>query len=210
MSIQLELRFAGRPVYRGHDHYWSVIRDLGKRGWFTKQEILERCNDSKDKCLMDFMRRLIKAGYVRVVKTTFVPTPGKRQLKRDVYELLKRPALTPILNRDGSAGTQGLGQLNMWTAMKALPQFDNKELAAVASTEDVNVTVAAAGEYARHLCRAGYLQIVSKPKPGAGCIYRLRKSLYTGPKPPMILRTKLVYDQNRGEVIGPVIAEEAA
>ena len=31
MSIQLELKVtAGKPIYRGHDHYWSVIRDLGK------------------------------------------------------------------------------------------------------------------------------------------------------------------------------------
>ncbi len=29
MSIQLELKVtAGKPIVRGHDHYWSVIKDI--------------------------------------------------------------------------------------------------------------------------------------------------------------------------------------
>lgn len=211
MSIQLELTVtAGKPIYRGHDHYWSVIRDLGKSGRFTKNEVALRCNDPKDKCIDDFIGRLKLAGYLRVAETTYGPTEHNGRARRDVYELVKRPVQTPILNRDGSVGTQGLGRLNMWTAMRALPQFDKRELAAAASTEDVNVTVETASDYARRLYKAGYLQIVRKSKPGMACIYRLKHSLNTGPKPPMILRSKMVYDQNRGEVIGPVIAEEAA
>ncbi|WP_298815431.1 hypothetical protein [uncultured Roseibium sp.] len=62
MSIQLELRVeAQKPIYRGHDHYWTVIRDLGRNGnLFTFQEIDLRCNDTDGECIGEFLRRLIR------------------------------------------------------------------------------------------------------------------------------------------------------
>ncbi|ADZ70091.1 hypothetical protein [Polymorphum gilvum] len=212
MPIQLELKVtAGTPVYRGHDHYWSVIRDLGAGGGlFTRDEVCKRCNDPTDRCIDDFLGRLKKAGYLKVVRSEFGPTARGGKARADVYELLKRPAQTPIVNRDGSIGTQGLGQAQMWTAMRSLPHFTKHELAIVASTELVRVAVEAASRYARLLEKAGYLQVVRGGRPGTPRVWRLKPSMNTGPQAPKILTGKVVWDANRQQVMGTMDAVEVA
>jgi hypothetical protein len=37
---------------------------------------------------------------------------------------------------------------------------------------------------------------------------RLKPSMNSGPRPPMILRAKLVFDQNRHRLVGDIMAEE--
>ncbi|WFE92283.1 hypothetical protein K1718_13235 [Roseibium porphyridii] len=211
MSIQLELRVtAGKPIYRGHDHYWSVIRDLGKNAHFTKFEIAQRCNDPTDKCIDDFLGRLKKAGFIETVKTTYGPTAKNGRARRDVYRLVRRPATTPLLNRDGTVGIQSLGQANMWKAMRAVSQFNKHELAVVATTDEVTVSVETASRYARLLDQAGYLQVLKAGGPGVPRVWRLKPSMNTGPKAPKILRSKMVYDSNRMEIMGRPQAEECA
>jgi len=209
MSIQLELQVtAGKPVYRGHDHYWSVIRDLGKKAHFTKFEIAQRSNDPTDKCIDDFLGRLKKAGYIETVESTYGPTAKNGRARRDIYRLVKRPAATPMLNRDGSVGQQGLGQLHMWNAMRALGPFSKHELSVSATTDDVGVSVETASRYARLLEEAGYLQVLRPGGPNVPRLWRLKPSMNTGPNAPKILRSKLVYDPNRGEIVGAPVAEE--
>ena len=212
MSIQLELRVtAGTPIYRGHDHYWSVIRDLGKGGAiFTLNEVGLRTNDPVNDCVIDYVRRLIKAGYVEVTGAKKTLTNLRRHTVQQEYRLLKRPKATPKLNRDGSQAKQGIGQEQLWTAIRALSSFDTRELAIAATTDDVAVAVETAKSYARHLETAGYLQIL---RPGSGPvsrIWRLKPSMNTGPKPPRILRSKMVYDANRKEIMGQPVAVEVA
>lgn len=213
MSIQLELTVTNaKPVFRGHDHYWSVIRDLGKDTHFTRQEVALRSNDTTDRCIDDFLGRLIKAGYVEVVGTQSSQSPHVRNkaIRIDVLKLVRRPKATPILNRDGSVGTQGLGQLNMWTAMRSLSQFAKQELAITATTDEVNVSVSTALRYARSLESAGYLQIVRPGGAAVARIWRLKPSMNTGPKAPKIFRSKMVYDANREAFMGQPVAEECA
>jgi ribosomal protein S8 len=211
MSIQLELKVtAGKPIYRGHDHYWSVIRDLGKNAHFTKHEIAQRSNDPTDKCIDDFLGRLKKAGYVETVESTFGPTAKNGRARRDVYRLVKRPAATPIINRDGSVGQQGLGQLHMWNTMRALGGFNKHELAVASTTDEVSVSVETASRYARLLEDAGYLQVLRPGGAGVARIWRLKPSMNTGPNAPKILKSKIVYDANLQEVMGTPIAEECA
>lgn len=211
MSIQLELRVtAGKPIYRGHDHYWSVIRDLAKGGHFTRHEIAQRSNDPTDKCIDDFLNRLKKAGYIETVDTEFVPTAKNGRMRRDIYNLIKNSSATPMINRDGSIGQQGLGQVHMWTAMRALAQFTKQELAISATTDDVDVSIETASRYARLLEKAGYLQILRPGGPNVARIWRLKPSMNTGPNAPKILRTKVVYDTNRQEIMGTPVAEECA
>ncbi|TYC53812.1 hypothetical protein FMN50_13650 [Rhodobacterales bacterium] len=212
MSIQLELRVtAGKPVYRGHDHYWSVIRDLGKGGnLFTLSQIGLRTNDPVNDCITDYLRRLIKAGIVEVAGSEKVLTNLRTTTTQQHYRVLKRPKATPRLNRDGSLAKQGLGQDQLWTAIRALSGFDTRELAIAASTDDVVVAVETAKSYARHLEAAGYLQVL---RPGSGPvsrIWRLKPSMNTGPTAPKILKSKMVYDPNRKEIMGAPLAEECA
>lgn len=211
MSIQLELKVtSGKPIYRGHDHYWSVIRDLGKVGFFTRQEIAQRSNDPTDKCIADFLKRLELAGYIETVTQEARKAPQGGFIQQNVFRLLKRPAATPVINRDGSAGAQGLGQLNMWNAMRALANFTSMELAISATTETVSVEKVSAQRYSRHLQDAGYLQILRPGGPRVQRIWRLKPSMNTGPEAPRILRSKMVYDANRHTIMGTPTAEECA
>lgn len=211
MSIQLELRVSnGKPVLRGHDHYWCVIRDIGKHNPFTLAEVAARSNDPRDKSIRDFLGRLVKAGYIEVLRTDHGPTARGGSVARHIYKLVRRPTATPIINRDGSIGTQGLANGQMWNAIRSLKQFDKRELALAATTADVQVEINTALAYARHLSNAGYLIVIRQGKSTTSSIWRLRPSMNTGPEAPRILRSKMVYDVNRGIVMGSPVAEECA
>lgn len=212
MSIQLELTVtAGKPIYRGHDHYWSVIRDLGKNdSHFTVREVALRSNDRDDYSISDFVKRLAKADYIEVVDTEKVPIDRGGYCTQYVYRLLKRPSATPIINRDGSHGTQGLRNQQMWNAMRLLPQFDKHELGVAATIPETEVSSVTAGSYAKRLAAAGYLQILRPGGANLTRIWRLKPSMNTGPRAPKILATKVVWDQNRSEIVGGAVAEECA
>jgi len=212
MSIQLELRVTtGTPIYRGHDHYWSVIREIGKAGaLFTRREVFGRCNDRNDDAVGDFLNRLNAGGFIKVVKQVRVPTGDSGTALHNVYRLLKRPFDTPVINRDGSLGVQGLAQLHMWNVMRTIERFHALDLAVMATTDEVDVPRTTAARYARHLQDAGYLEII---RPGRGPIpriWRLMPRMNTGPKPPKILRSKMVYDTNLETLMGTPVAKEIA
>ncbi|WP_035898218.1 hypothetical protein [Labrenzia sp. DG1229] len=211
MSIQLELKIAsGTPIYRGHDHYWSVIRDLGKNADFSLAEIAARSNDRTNKSISEFVNRLVRAGFLEVVRTERGPTARGGLVGRHVYRLARNQVRTPILDRKGKTGTQGLGNSFMWNAMRSLTFFDKHELSLTASTPDVQISVSTAFTYAMHLERAGYLNIVRKGKSTTPTKWRLKPSMNTGPDAPKILRSKMVYDVNRGQIMGSPVAEECA
>lgn len=211
MTIQLELRVSnGKPVLRGHDHYWSVIRDIGKENPFTLAEVAARSNDPTNKSIGDFLGRLAKAGYVEVLSTEYGPTARGGSVARYVYRLVRRPIATPIINRDGSIGTQGLANAQMWNAIRSLKQFDKRELSLAATTAEVQVAINTALAYARHLANAGYLIVVRQGKSTTSTIWRLKPSMNTGPEAPRILKSKMVYDVNRRAIMGNPIAEECA
>ncbi|WP_417691521.1 hypothetical protein [Roseibium sp.] len=217
MSIQLEFRVTtGKPVYRGHDHYWSVIRDLGRGGQlFTFREIDLRCNDLDGECIGEFLRRLRRAGFLEVVETRQVSTAGsgptnQKVIHQKIYRLLKRPSATPIINKNGSIGRQGLGQVQLWNAMRCLNAFDTRELTLAANTPQVEVRIETARTYVFHLENAGYLQVLRAGKGTIGSIWRLKPGMNTGPRPPKILRSKMVYDSNRQQIMGTPVAVEVA
>jgi len=202
VMVQLTAR-----VPRGHQGFWEIIRELhrGKKSW-TFQEVVERSNVSDD-TVRDFLRRLLKAGYIvengRTAKTTF-------------YRLAKDQPNAPSLRRDGSpANEPGLGQEQMWRAMKMLSRFDARELALHATIATVPVTLVSAKTYIKRLKRAGYLSEVSpaKPghKPGTGKLatYRLLPHMNTGPLAPQIQTTDFVWDPNRRTVMGPEAGKPA-
>ncbi|QDG74430.1 hypothetical protein [Labrenzia sp. PHM005] len=212
MSIQLELRVTtANPICRGHDHYWRVIRDLTNDGdTFTRRDVAQSANDRTDKCVADFIKRLVAAGYAEIIEQRQHDAMSNDIGIFNVYRLLKRPARTPIVNRDGTLGVQGLAQFNMWTSMRALNSFDSVELAAVSSTDKVEVQKTTAQRYARHLQDAGYLAILRPGAPNVGRIWRLKPSMNSGPNPPKILRSKMVYDTNLKKIMGTPVATEVA
>lgn len=122
----------------------------------------------------------------------------------------------PRLRRDGSRVTMGLSQEQMWRTLRLLTTDTNAiELAAHASTPAVPVDRVAANDYLQTLNTAGYL-ICTKEGKGRGnggtlARYRIKPARNTGPRPPMVCRTRVVYDPNEDKVVwSPAINDEDA
>lgn len=122
----------------------------------------------------------------------------------------------PRVRRDGTRVTQGLAQEQMWRTLRMLRGDTNaRELAAHASSSLAPVAETAAADYLRTLATAGYLDCTA-PSTGTArgrvqARYRLRADRNTGPKPPMVCRTKVVFDPNLCEVVwAPTVTEEDA
>ena len=188
-----------RPVHeatltvplRGHQHFWSTMRDLGR---FTTADIHGSSNANKA-CVQDFMRRLVKAG--------IIAEAGRQDTTGDmIFAIVKDLGPeAPAVRRDGSlAQRPGVGNEQMWRAMKMLSTFTARELAIAASTDDVTVKERTAGAYITHLHRVGYLSLAAAATHKGQAQYRLIKR--TGPLAPMIQRTSFVWDPNLREVVG--------
>jgi len=199
LALQVDKR---TPIRRGSAHYWSVIRDLtaGPGGLdrpVALTEILERSAATDHRTVRGFLRTLAAAGLVE-------PLPGSPPR----WRVLKRPTQLPPLTRDGQRVASKTQQ--MWNTIRALPSFTATEVAVAASIEGSIVQVSSAKTYVLLLAHAGYLKVERAGGPNVPSIYRLRPSMNTGPLPPKILRTKLVYDPNRNEIVGPSEAEEVS
>lgn len=148
----------------------------------------------------EYRRALLAAGIVRVV--TKAP-----KFSASTYELVVDEGLNhPRLRQDGSRVTQGLGNEQMWRALRVLPgDISAPELAITSSTTAVTVVASTARAYLGWLHRAGYVeQTVAGHGVGAGGIsarYRLRPEKNTGPRPPMITAVRAVYDSNLEAIV---------
>lgn len=207
MSILLSLQVSGaKRVRRGHEHYWACILKLGRNGAsFKSKDVVDLCDIDRPEFVYDYLRRLEKAGYIKDVGKA---PRGKG--RPAVFELVRAPQETPRINRDGSPGLQGNAQKQMWNAMRILPIFSAQELAVQSSTDEVKVPASSAKRYCTSLVSAGYLSVRD---PGSGsrpAIYSLKPGHNTGPRPPAVLRGKAVWDQNRKQIMGRVLAEEEA
>ncbi|PTW61393.1 hypothetical protein C8N35_102102 [Breoghania corrubedonensis] len=207
MAAVLKLREQanGRPILRGHEHFWSVILDLTRAGeTFTLKDVASGCNDRTDSSVTDYVRRLTVAGYLDTVGQT-----DEGRYSKPIYKLIKRQAEAPRLRRDGTELPPPAQQL-MWNTMRNLLKggFCARELAQFASIDEVTVPLVTAKSYLKHLDSAGYLHCL---EPGRGrhlARWRLKPSMNTGPKAPKILRTQAVYDPNLNEIPGTADAEE--
>ena len=106
-------------------------------------------------------------------------------------------------DKDGKAVSAGRGMEAMWHAMRHfLRDFDALQLAAHASTEEHPVSLETAKSLIGILSQAGYL-IEVRPfgKSKNKVLWTLDPKMNTGPRPPMIQRTKTIYDPNLGRVV---------
>ena len=194
---------------------WQAVRQApgAECGGFTLADLSCQANIEVD-LIREYFKGLVAAGYLGRQEP-----PGRAQAAR--YWLARDAGIeAPRVRRDGSEVTQGLGQEQMWRTLRLLRGDTNaRELAAHASTRRAPVTESAAAQYLSVLRQAGYLDMV-RPKPTgkAGTSRRARYSMKArphgaapGPKPPMLCRTKVVFDPNLMAVVwAPEITEETA
>lgn len=192
---------------RGFDQLWKTMREVGTDGRvFTIRDIERNTRRQRFQDVQDYVRRLEKANILSCVGA--VRDGAWKGAKQ--YTLLSAPRMTPSVDRSGKQVFKHRGQSQMWTAMRSMDQFSKHDIALSASTEECEVKVSTAERYIQALKAAGYFLIVQESRPGRAAYYRLRPDMKTGPLPPRILRTKVVYDQNKNKIIGPVEFNEAA
>ena len=204
MSIVLKLSLAGSAkLLRGQAHYWKVMRDQHvERGWFTITTINQASNAPRQE-IARFVRRLAAAGYIECVDSRETRSSPEKQ-----YRIVRNQAECPRISK---GYVQQTGQRNMWNLLRGPMGRDgitSRDLAAFASTEEVPVGLETAKAYIKTLSGAGYVTCLVKGGPGKPAVWRLKPAMNTGPLPPMILRSKMVYDQNSDRIIGDVLAEE--
>ena len=178
---------------------WEALRRLDGR-WATTRELRDETLLTIDS-VRDYLSGLAAAGYVERQAGNGRPgSPITWRLVRDIG------VEAPRVRRDGTPVTQGQKRENLWQAMRILRSFTPRELAVSARTPECMVGVTEAAEYCRYLHMAGYL---SKSQPGTdlslsrgklGPTYQMHATAFTGPRAPMIQRTRRVWDPNRNEV----------
>lgn len=177
---------------------WEAIR--ARRDGFTLLDVA--CAADMDMATTRTYLQSLERGGFTVQSNETVRIGEEKQ-----YRLIKDNGLeAPRLTKDGQPVTQGRAQEQMWRTMRIMGgDFNCQELAGLASTTEVEVTQVAAKSYLKHLAHAGYVSVVAKGKGrGAGGTlsrYRFNSARYTGPRPPMVQRTKSIYDPNLGEVV---------
>lgn len=208
MSVVLRLQVGrSEKLRRGQDYFWSQMREHHSAGRnFTVGDIWCRSDDAHRATVSTFMRRLEAAGYIERTGEAQITLAGKRE---PTFRLVRQQHATPAVSKTGKASSQGRSQQNMWNVMRRERDgWTAAELAVSASTDDVAVTRNTALAYCTRLEQAGVLVVADKGGPGKPRRWWLKGSANTGPRPPMILRSKMVYDQNTARVIGEVLAEE--
>ncbi|BBF92395.1 hypothetical protein [Blastochloris tepida] len=204
MSIVLALKVdPGVPIRRGSAYFWRVIRDLtetDRDAAITVPDIHRQTAGADPATIRSFLQTLARAGILEELPT------ARGQAAR--WRVVRRPTHLPRLSRDGRVVPSG--QDAMWTAIRNHAEFDARDIAHSATTEERPVSLATALAYIQRLHHAGYLKVQRAGTPGQHAVYRLKRAMNTGPAAPMILRTKLVYDPNTHAVVGAAEAEEVA
>lgn len=160
---------------------------------FTISDIYDQTYVSRH-TIRSYLKSLVLAKYVARIEPEADAVREEAAIK---FKIIVDPVPhhAPRLNRNGEPVMQGSGVENMWRTMRMLTQFSPRDLAAHATTDIVTVTETTAKSYCSTLLRVGYLKVVSKASPPKKqAVYRLIRN--TGPNPPMIQRTKQVFDPN--------------
>ncbi|QND45334.1 hypothetical protein HB780_06180 (plasmid) [Rhizobium lusitanum] len=200
MQMFLDLTVVNvKPQRRGNRYFWKVILEATADGndRFAVRDILDKCDRDQRKTLIVFLQLLAKAGYAEEVPSE----------KDRYFRLLRRQSDCPSLTRDGKESSHGKCQQQMWNVMRReRGGFTVADLAIAASTDDIGVNRHTAGLYCRVLHRCGVLAL-RKDEDGQN-YYVLKGSANTGPKAPRRMAATVIYDPNREQIIGDVVAEE--
>lgn len=167
---------------------WDAISKM--RDGVTIRQLRDETTMKVDS-VREYVIGLEKAGYLERVN----PVESQNGAAAAVFKLINDIGVdAPRVRKDGSPVTAGQGRENMWSAMRIMRRFTARELAVAARTPDCFVAESTAADYAKHLCHAGYLRSQDDGS------YLMLPTAYTGPKAPMIQRTKVVWDPNQNKI----------
>ncbi|WP_062785944.1 hypothetical protein [Aquitalea pelogenes] len=181
----------------GRQRVWEAIR-ANRDGFYLAD--ISRAAKVDLATVRTYVQALERGGFIQQCNVTVKLAEAKQ------FAMVKDNGLeAPRLTAEGKPVIQGLVNEAMWRTMRMVRDFNFHELAALASTTEVSVAPGTARTYLKHLATAGYLIEIDKGHgKGAGGIptrYRFNPARNSGPRPPMIQRTKSVYDPNLGQVV---------
>lgn len=177
------------------ERMWAAMLKLSR---FQPVQLHAEAHPATARAVQSYIECLSKGGFINAVDEA----PTKYRL----WEVIKRQARAPMLDREGKELKPALGNLAMWRAMKVRKVFDAGQIATDATQGGVSCSLASAKAYVTVLLRCGYLRVDAKSRPGT--LARLRLIKDTGPLPPAVTRAKALFDRNTGELLLAQTAQE--
>lgn len=197
--IHLELVGLQTP----RERIWKQLRTLRR---FTLLELQDAIKPVVTFSTVEkYVEALVRGGYVKADERK--PKAPGAHYTAQAYTLARDAFEAPQVSRTGETTmTPGLVRLAMWRAMKALREFDFRDMQRAASTADHAVAERTAQNYLGALAKAGYLQPCSVRSNGHPTRYRLIRD--TGARAPVLTRRNTVFDRNTGEFTWQETAQE--
>ena len=173
--------------------YWALMRELTlSTGSFTCRDIAERSGARSENTVECYVHACARDGHLDVVGDRSPATPTGRPFK--LYAVKVTEKLDAPFEKSDRTPKMGAAHQQMWTAMRALPRFTTRELAVLASTDDVAISSDTARIFCWKLEQAGYLQELGRD--GRWRVLRIRPGKSTGPIPPAITGKGEVIERN--------------
>lgn len=177
----------------GPKAYWNAMRSLTlSAGSFTVRDVAERCNASSSNTVACYVHACKRGGHLEEVGER--PSGALNGQPFKLYAVKVTRRLDAPFEKEVHAPKFGAAHRQMWTAMRAMPRFTTRELAVLASTDEVVVTSNTARIFCWKLEQAGYIQELGRD--GRWRVLRLRPGKSTGPLPPAITIEGEVIDRN--------------
>lgn len=176
------------------ERIWAAARKLRQFTAMQLQDAVPRPILNLE-TIQDYLLQLSRAGYLE--RQNEQQQDARNKFGAVLYKLRKDSLDAPRVNKQGQPVTQGTATLAMWRAMKAIKEFDYRDVQRAANLGDLcRVTAQSAKSYVVLLARAGYFRTVREAQPGLPARYRLARD--TGAHAPAITRRKCVFDRNTG------------
>lgn len=203
ITSKTPIKKAGKLTVR--EYLWSKIR---QHQVFSTAQLIDKAPKhyklDNDKASY-YLKGWEKAGYLSSVITQ----TNNVLIRFKTYTLMKDTGTEPPrVDPKGQKITTGLGREQLWRTMRMIGQFNYKQLATIAATDEVIIAESEAKTYVSMLFKAGYLHCVQAAHNGGGlAVYILKSAAWTGNKPPMVKRQHIVFDQNNHEIVYPKLEE---
>ena len=182
---------------------WEEIRH--RRTGFTNADISVATNINTD-TVYEYLGLLHRAGFIAAQGG--IPQGLCQEVS---YQLARDEGVeAPRLDKRGQPVQQGQGTETLWRTMRMLREFSWTDLAAHAEMAAVSLTTYSIKDYLKHLNNAGYLTTLTPARTGGGkntpatyCLASRNRitGKPPGPRPPMVQRTKQIYDPNHDLVV---------
>lgn len=177
----------------GPTAYWAAMRSLTlSAGSFTIRDVAERCGARSENTVACYVHACAREGHLDDVGERSPATPMGRPFKLYAVKVTER--LEAPFEKADRTPKLGAAHQQLWTAMRALPRFTTRELAVLASTDEVAISSDTARIFCWKLEQAGYLQDLGKD--GRWRVLRIRPGKSTGPIPPAITGKGEVIERN--------------